>query len=113
MQHNLIEGLRDLSEDDAEKVYKEAVILLKKHDPYIYLKTIMFAGAGGAAGVMCGVALKDMVLQLQGINMISLSIFAICGGIGGGLGGFLASKRLSKLLKPWILDVRKSLGHSV
>ncbi len=104
MRYSLIEELSDLSEEDAEKVYKEAVVLIKKHDPYIYLKTIMFAGAGGAAGVMCGVALKDMVLQLHGVNIISLSIFAMCGGIGGGVGGFLASKRLSRLMKPFLMD---------
>ena len=109
MLYSSMEGLTDLNEEDAEKVYKEAVKLLKKNDPGVFLKTLLFAGAGGAAGVIVAVVLKDMILQIKGLNVKSLILLFTCGVIGGGIGGFLGSKRLNAMLKPCIEEVRKDL----
>lgn len=108
MPYNSMENLKDLAEKDAEKVYKEAVTLLKKADPGIFVKTLLFAGAGGAAGVMIGVILKDMILQIEGLNLQSLLVLALSAAIGGGVGGFIGSRRLSAMLKPYISEVRQN-----
>ena len=108
--YNSIEILKGLDEKDAQQVYKLAVEKLKKEDPYIFLKTVMSTGAGGAAGVAVGVLLKDIVLQIQGINLLSLGIFVITASIGGALGGIYGSIRLRKRLDPHLHVAKEELG---
>jgi hypothetical protein len=111
MLYSSMEGLKDLKEEDAQKVYKEAVKVLKKDDPLVFLKILLFAGAGGAAGVIVGVVLKDMVLQIQGLNIKSLLVLVACAALGGGIGGFIGSKKLNAMLRPCIDQVRQDLGY--
>ena len=107
--YSSLEPFKGLSEEDAAKAYRHAVMSMKRSDPYVFLKMIMCAGAGGAAGVAAGVFFKDMIFKIQGINFYSLALLALCAAMGGAAGGIIASIRLRRKLEPFMVEARKEL----
>ena len=108
--YSTIEPLSDLSEEDAAKVYRHAVNLMKRSDPYVFFKMIICAGTGGSIGAASGVLLKDIVFSMEGLNVYSLTLIAICAAAGGSIGGVIASIRLRKKLDPYFTKAREELS---
>ncbi|MCM8540734.1 MAG: hypothetical protein NE328_10700 [Lentisphaeraceae bacterium] len=107
--HNKISELNDLSAEDAEKVYRKAVELLKKDNPTVFLKGLMTAGVGGGVGVLLGSILKDLVFRIPGMNLKAFIVLGFCAISGGILGGLLVSTQLERKIKSHIPEARKEL----
>ncbi len=108
--YNRIQELSDLSAEDAEKVYKKAVELLKKDEPSVYLKCLMLAGAGGGVGVLTGSLLKDLVFKIHGLNGKAFFILSFCTVLGGVISGLIVSGRLEKKVKARFSKAREDLS---
>lgn len=108
--YNKIQELSDLSAEDAEKVYKKAVDLLKKEEPSVYLKCLMLAGAGGGIGVLTGSLLKDLVFKIHGLNGKAFFILSVCTVLGGVISGLIVSGRLEKKVKLRFTKAREELS---
>ena len=108
--YNKIEELSDLSAEDAEKVYKKAVELLKSEEPSVYLKSLMLAGVGGGLGVLTGSLLKDIVFKIHGLNGKAFFILSVCTVLGGVIGGLIVSSRLENKVKQRFSKAREALS---
>ena len=107
--HNKIPELSDLGKEDAEKVYRKAVELLKKENPGVFLKGLMTAGAGGGIGVLCGSLLKDLVFKIPGMNLKAFLVLGFCAVTGGVLGGLFVATQLERRIVKHIPEARKEL----
>ena len=108
--YNKIPELTDLSNEDAEKVYRKAVEILKKEEPSVYLKSLMLAGFGGGVGVLTGSILKDLVFKIPGMNFKAFIVLAVCTIAGGLAGGLLVASRMEKKIKARFTTAREELN---
>lgn len=108
--YNKIPELSDLSVEDAEKVYKKAVELLKKEEPSVYLKSLMMASVGGGIGVLAGSILKDLVFKIPGLNFKAFIVLAVCAIAGGVIGGMIVAMRMEKKIKSRIPLAKNELN---
>ena len=108
--YNNIPELAELPKEDAEKVYKKAVELLKQENPGVFLKGLMLAGFGGGIGVLIGSIIKDVVLKIQGLNLKAFLVMGFCAMVGGVIGGIVISTRLETKIKSKIPQAKEELG---
>jgi hypothetical protein len=77
---------------DNEELRQRASKKLRQDDPKLLWKLLLFPFVGGTTGVLIGSLIKDVLLQVNSLNLQVFLILIGCAGFGGALGGLLSSQ---------------------